>query len=145
MKLSSFSINLSLSSVFACRSFLIECRVGERVKRSRDVDGPAAENTLPLPAWFLPSPLEVPSGAKRSLATPLRRFVSLASPGSVFRSPRRPAFRLFSSPGGDSSTPARTHKMAGFRMLDLVRPFLPLIPEVSAPDRKVSHRIARPA
>ncbi|GAA5875149.1 hypothetical protein JCM8115_003117 [Rhodotorula mucilaginosa] len=27
--------------------------------------------------------------------------------------------------------------MAGFRMLDLVRPFLPLIPEVSAPDRKI--------
>ncbi|RXW14526.1 hypothetical protein EST38_g11328 [Candolleomyces aberdarensis] len=28
--------------------------------------------------------------------------------------------------------------MSGFRFLNLVRPFLPILPEVSSPDRKVS-------
>ena len=33
--------------------------------------------------------------------------------------------------------------MSGFRFLGLVRPFLPILPEVSAPDRKVSSVAAR--
>lgn len=90
------------------------CTVGSRIGQSE---------------WFLPSP---------SLP-----FLSPFDRRTLRRLPARRSAPHVVAPRGRHPQETRTSaRMAGFRMLDLVRPFLPLIPEVSAPDRKVS--LSRP-